>query len=90
MYPGYEGFNFHNQYVQNFAELGFIGFLFLIVILFFNIKNALKRKDFIHISFAILMISLFLTESFLWRQTGALYFIIFYCLFNNNTEYKKQ
>ena len=90
LYPGYGNFNFHNQYVQNFAELGFIGFLFLIVILFFNIKNALKRKDFIHISFAILMISLFLTESFLWRQTGALYFIIFYCLFNNNTEYKKQ
>lgn len=90
LYPGYGTFNFHNQYVQNFAELGFIGFLFLIVILFLNIKKALKHKDFIHISFAILMISLFLTESFLWRQTGALYFIIFYCLFNNNTEYKKQ
>lgn len=90
LYPVYGSFNFHNQYVQNFAELGFIGFLFLIVILFLNIKKALKHKDFIHISFAILMISLFLTESFLWRQTGALYFIIFYCLFNNNTEYKKQ
>ncbi len=90
LYPVYGSFNFHNQYVQNFAELGFIGFALLIVILFLNIKKAIKHKDFIHISFAILMISLFLTESFLWRQTGALYFIIFYCLFNNNTEYKKQ
>ena len=89
LYPGYGNFNFHNQYVQNFAELGFFGFLFLVVILFLNIKNAIKHKDFIHISFAILMISLFLTESFLWRQTGVLYFIIFYCLFNNNNEYKK-
>lgn len=89
LYPGYGKFNFHNQYVQNFAELGFIGFMLLLVILFLNIKKALKHKDFIHISFAVLMISLFLTESFLWRQTGVLYFIIFYCLFNTNIEYKK-
>ncbi|SEP90274.1 O-Antigen ligase [Flavobacterium urocaniciphilum] len=89
LYPGYGDFNFHNQYIQNFAELGFIGFLFLITILLINIKNAIKHKDFIHISFAILMISLFLTESFLWRQTGVLYFIIFYCLFNYKNENKR-
>lgn len=89
LYPGYGSINFHNQYVQNFAELGFIGFLLLVIILFLNIKKAIHNKDFIHISFAILMISLFLTESFLWRQTGALYFIVFYCLFNNKNEYKK-
>ena len=89
LYPVYGSFNFHNQYVQNFAELGFVGFLLLIVILFLNIKKAIHNKDFLHISFGILMISLFLTESFLWRQTGVLYFIIFYCLFNNNNEYKK-
>lgn len=90
LHPGYGTFNFHNQYVQNFAELGCIGFFLLLLILFLNIKNAIKHKDFIHISFAILMISLFLTESFLWRQTGVLYFILFYCLFNYNNEYKKQ
>ena len=89
LYPVYGSFNFHNQYVQNFAELGFVGFLLLIVILFLNIKKAIHNKDFLHISFGILMISLFLTESFLWRQTGVLYFIIFYCLFNNKNEYKK-
>lgn len=88
LHPGYGTFNFHNQYIQNFAELGFIGFLFLIIILFINIKNAIHNKDFIHISFAVLMISLFLTESFLWRQTGVLYFVIFYCLFNSIHENK--
>lgn len=82
LYPGYGSFNFHNQYVQNFAELGCIGFALLIVILFLNIKTAIKHKNFIHISFAILMISLFLTESFLWRQKGVLFFISFYCLFH--------
>jgi len=85
---GYQKKNFHNQYVQNFAELGVIGFLILLMILFINIKNALKTKDFIHIAFAVLMISLFLTESFLWRQRGVLFFTILYCLFNSTKKEK--
>ena len=82
---GYQTKNFHNQYVQNFAELGVFGFLILIIMLFVNLKNGLVNKDFIHIAFAILMISLFLTESFLWRQRGVVFFTILYCVFNTNT-----
>jgi O-antigen ligase len=80
---GYKKKNFHNQYIQTFAELGIIGFMLLILILFINLKNAIKHKDFIHIAFAVLMISLFLTESFLWRQRGVVFFTAFYCVFNN-------
>ena len=80
---GYQTKNFHNQYVQNFAELGIFGFLILIIMLVVNLKNALLNKDFIHISFAILMISLFLTESFLWRQRGVVFFTVMFCLFNS-------
>jgi len=79
---GYQKKNFHNQYLQVFAELGFFGFLILVTILFINIKNAFQSKDFTHIAFAILMVSLFLTESFLWRQRGVVFFTLFYCLFN--------
>lgn len=89
---GYQKKNFHNQYIQNFAELGLIGFILLILILFVNLKNAINNKDFIHIAFAILMISLFLTESFLWRQRGVVFFTAFYCLFNitNNIQTRKK
>ncbi|MBC7643343.1 MAG: O-antigen ligase family protein, partial [Flavobacterium sp.] len=83
---GYQTKNFHNQYVQNFAELGVFGFLILITMLFINLKNALKNKNFIHISFAILMISLFLTETFLWRQRGVVFFTMMYCLMNANSQ----
>jgi len=79
---GYQTKNFHNQYIQNFADLGIFGFLLIITILFINLKNAIKKKDFLHFAFAFLMISLFLTESFLWRQRGVVFFTIMYCIFN--------
>lgn len=79
---GYQNMNFHNQYVQNFAELGIFGFLLLVAMLGLNLKKALQSKDFVHISFAVLMISLFLTESFIWRQRGVMFFTVLYCLFN--------
>ncbi len=83
-HDGYHTKNFHNQYVQNFSDLGIIGFVLLLILLVFNIKNAIKMKDFVHFAFAILMISLFLTESFLWRQRGVMFFTLFYCFFNSN------
>jgi O-antigen ligase len=85
--PGYQNKNFHDQYVQNFAELGIFGLLLLVVMLFVTLRNGIKAKDFVHISFAILMISLFLTESFLWRQRGVMFFTVLYCLFNSGIAY---
>jgi O-antigen ligase len=90
LYPGYGTFNFHNQYIQNFAELGFIGFILLLLILFVSVKKAFETRNFLHISFSILMISLFLTESFLWRQRGVTFFIVFYCLFMQNQTTQKN
>ncbi|MXN92583.1 hypothetical protein GR160_15245 [Flavobacterium sp. Sd200] len=80
---GYNKYNFHNQYVETFADLGFFGFLIVIIIVLVNLINGLTAKYFVHIAFAVLMISLFLTESFLWRQRGVVFFTLFYCLFND-------
>jgi O-antigen ligase len=87
---GYQTKNFHNQYVQNFAELGVFGFLILIIMLIINLRNGINNKDFIHIAFAILMISLFLTETFLWRQRGVVFFTTMYCLFNSGIYKNKK
>ncbi|MEN9322806.1 MAG: hypothetical protein RL699_586 [Bacteroidota bacterium] len=83
LYPDYGHKNFHNEYIQLFAELGIFGLLFLLALLFINTRNAFRTKDFAHISFAVLMISLFLTESFLSRQRGIVFFTLMYCLFNS-------
>ncbi len=89
-HEGYQNKNFHNQYIQFFAELGIFGLLLLVSMLVLNMKNAIKTKDFVPISFAVLMISLFLTESFLSRQRGIVFFIVFYCFFNAKAIVKKS
>ena len=86
---GYQTNNFHNQYVQIFAETGVFGFSIIILALVFLFKNGMKNKDFLIISFAILMFCVFLTESFLWRQRGIVFFTAFYCLFLSNNNLKK-
>ena len=88
-HEGYHKMNFHNQYIQTFAELGIFGLVLVVILMGTNLKNALKAKDFVHISFAVLMISLFLTESFLARQRGVVFFSVFYCLFNSESVNKK-
>ena len=87
---GYQSKNFHNQYVQNFADLGIFGFILLLIMLIVNVKNSFKSKDFVHFAFAFLMISLFLTESFLWRQRGVVFFTMMYCLFNSGIIYSNS
>ena len=77
---GYQDKNFHNQYVQNFAELGLIGFIIIILMLGIMMYKSIKRESFLQISFTVLMISVFLTESFLWRQRGVSFFTFIFCL----------
>ncbi|WP_169628008.1 O-antigen ligase family protein [Flavobacterium soli] len=89
LYPGYGDFNFHNQYVQTFAELGIFGFLILVAMLVFNIKNAIADKNFLHIVFSLTMIILFLTESFFCRQRGIVFFVVLYSIFNAVRMQKK-
>lgn len=84
LYDGYGDFNFHNQYIQTFAELGFFGLLLVISMLYGTLKTACQHKNFLQITFGITMILLFLSESFFCRQRGITFFIMLYCLFNSN------
>jgi len=79
----YNKLNFHNQFMEAYADLGIVGLVLVVAMVLYSLVRAIKTKYFIHIAFAILMISLFLTESFLWRQKGVVFFTLFYSLFNN-------
>lgn len=82
LFNDYQYHNFHNQYIQFFSELGLFGFLVFMAMVFLNLKNAIKNKNFLHIAFAVSMIILFLTESLLCRQRGIVFFVTLYCIFN--------
>lgn len=81
--PTYGAFNFHNQYVQTFADLGFFGLCILVVTVFLNINQAWQNKSFIHFAFSIIILVLFMSESFFCRQRGVIFFITLYCLFHS-------
>lgn len=90
LHQDYIGLGFHNQYLQTLSELGIPGLLLILITLFIILKRGIQTKDFLHIAFALLMISLFTTESFLGRQRGILFFVMLYALFYSRSLVSKE
>ena len=73
-----KNYNFHNQFIQTWAEVGVLGFLVLIFLMF----GPFIRPD-VHPLFLVflgLTIFGFMTESMLERQAGILFFAFMYPL----------
>jgi hypothetical protein len=90
LFENYNYFNFHNQYIQIFAELGILGFFVFLYMIFFNIQQAMRHDDFLHLVFASSTAIIFLTESMLCRQRGIVFFIVLYCIFNTTAIEQKK
>ena len=73
-------YNFHNQYLQTFATVGFFGLIILIYLLSHLFIVSIIKKDFIVSAFLFLIAMSFLTESMLERQAGVVFFTFFYLL----------
>lgn len=86
LYPGFYYYNFHNQYLQVFSELGLCGLLLLLFIFLLIFKKAIKTKDYFLLSFIILILVVSITESFLWRQRGMVFFITMSMLLMKNKK----
>ena len=76
LYPGFYEYNYHNQYIQIVSELGVVGLIILISLFFVLLKTAISKKDFFLLYFALLIVSVCFTETFLWRQRGMVFFIL--------------
>lgn len=75
--------NFHNQFLQTWAEVGILGFLLL---LFLVVKPfLLKNKHPLFLIFISLTFIGFLTESMLERQAGVVMFAFMYPLLSSLT-----
>jgi O-antigen ligase len=78
VYCGYNTYNLHNQYWQTIFELGLIGGVLLVVMLLQLARAGVKRRDWFQLGFALLMVALMVTETYLWRQRGLIHFMILY------------
>jgi O-antigen ligase len=70
-------YNAHNQYLETTLGLGFIGFLFLLLLTFGLLINAFLKQKLIIFIFCILIILNFLVESMLEWQIGVVFFSFF-------------
>jgi len=73
-----EHLNAHNQYLQTFIAIGFIGFLLLISSIILPAIYAIKYKNLLYFLFLGMIGFHLLVESMLERQAG----VVFYAFFN--------
>ncbi len=73
--------NAHSQYLSFLINTGIIGLLMYLYVLFYGFSSAVKKKDFILISFLILVSIVSVSENILDINKGVLFFSFFYSLF---------
>ncbi|WP_317897492.1 O-antigen ligase family protein [Aurantibacillus circumpalustris] len=76
-----ENFNTHNQYLSFWVKNGFIGLIIFISLFFYYIYLAIKNRDFMYLSFLLLLMIGFYTENILDANKGILFFAIFNTFF---------
>ncbi|MBW8242646.1 O-antigen ligase family protein [Muricauda oceani] len=76
----YHAYDLHNQYLRHYVDMGILGFvslLFLLIGHMLPIKNPLDPVNFISFSFLILFGLALMTESYLIRLKGVVFFSVF-------------
>jgi O-antigen ligase len=72
-----ENLNAHNQYLQTFIAIGFIGFLLLIASLILPVLHGFQKRKTLLMVFIVLFSFHLLVESMLERQAGVVFFAFF-------------
>jgi len=74
---GYLNYNFHNQYIQTFMEVGVIGLLLLLLLFGVPITHAIRTRKYLLLAINLVFFVAFFTESYLSRQIGVVSFLTF-------------
>lgn len=73
--------NTHNQYLGFLLDTGFIGLFVLLSFIVFSFAFFYKNKDTLGMIFIILMATAMISENYLNRQKGVMFFSFFYSAF---------
>ncbi|SRR5260221_1976814 len=75
-------YNAHNQYLDAAGCVGIMGFIAMLASMLIPFYLSLKKRDFLSLSFTLIVFLSFLTETMLARQKGIVFFALFYSLLN--------
>lgn len=75
--------NSHNQFLNTWVQLGFVGFLLLVMIFLSTIRNGIRNKSVYAVLFGLTMALTMLFESFVETQAGIVPFCLLLMLVNN-------
>jgi O-antigen ligase len=73
----HEEYNAHNQFLQIFLENGYLGLVVFIFIFGCILYGSIKNKDYLLFSYFLIMLIFGMTESFMVRQWGLIFFTFF-------------
>jgi O-antigen ligase len=80
--------NAHNQYLSFLIKSGIVGLLWYLYILFFGFSRAIKKRDFLLLSFMILIAIVSVSENILDVNKGIFFYSFFFSLFLINPSKK--
>ncbi len=83
----FEGFNVHNQYMDIWLNLGFMGLVYFVFMLVFFVFSALKSKDEIWLIFILIFLVSFFFEVYLSRNKGIVIFTLWNMFFYSKNKY---
>ncbi|WP_219006279.1 O-antigen ligase family protein [Aquimarina litoralis] len=86
----YLNYNLHNQYTQTFLSLGIFGLIYLFFMLGSFVKKSIIYEDPVFLSFAVIILLVFLTESVLQVHKGIVFFALLSSLFLINNKKMKN
>jgi O-antigen ligase len=72
-------YNAHNQYLQTTLSIGIVGLLLLVMMFAIPLWKCYLKRDWLYLSFILLVAVNLLFEAMFERQAG----ILFYCIFNS-------
>ena len=83
-------FNAHNQFLQSWLTLGVLGALIFLSLIIFPLMIAFRMRDPYLFTFIALAAFNMLVESMLEKQSGAVFFSLFYSVFLWKIDNRKR
>lgn len=84
------GLNAHNQYISSSVQYGIVGFTLLIALLFYLLIEGYKTRNIEAMLYSLAIMISFVTEVFLDRQKGVMFFALFYSLYILEIRHQKE